>query len=358
QIIEKTGQGQPMLSRMAEMFVARLQDEQDADVVSRLAGALALIVDMWLRSGDLGVALDLMRKSERLAASGAPAARRGGEKLSEALARAGSEKMFKKLTEMLLEGSDQSSMQAAEILKRGGDRTAHYLIERLAEEENRSHRARLVALLKEMGKGTSRPFIARLEDARWFLVRNVVGILGDIGDPAVLPDLARVASHNDPRVRREVIRTVTRFGGAESEELVVSALQDEDRGVQMTAVNALATLKTKRSIGVLASLARKSGSYQNAPAEVRQEALICLGRLGTPEAFPILKEILTRKGFLGHSEPTETRVSAAKALGSVATAEARTLLSELAAKDSRQAVREAAKEALHELATPSVGQTS
>ncbi|HET9481393.1 MAG TPA: hypothetical protein VFP98_06520, partial [Candidatus Polarisedimenticolia bacterium] len=178
QLIDKTGKGLEMLPRMAELFLARLQEEQDPDVVARLAGGLAFLVDLRLRSGNLGEALALMRKVDLLASSGSPTLKERGLKLAEALGRAGSDKMFGKLAEMLLEGNDQSSREAAEILKRGGSRSANYLIERLAEEENRSHRARLVMLLKEMGKGTSAPFVSRLDDPRWFLVRNVVGILG------------------------------------------------------------------------------------------------------------------------------------------------------------------------------------
>jgi len=350
QLVEKTGKGVQLLGRIADLFFTRFQDEQDADVVARLAGGLAFLADMRLRSGDLSSALDLMRKAEQLSASPAPALKERGERLSEALSRAGNDKIFKTLTEMLLGGNDQSSMEAAEILKRGGGRSANYLIERLAEEENRSHRARLVMLLKEMGKGSSVPFISRLDDQRWFLVRNVVGILGDIGDVAIMPQLKKVALHGDPRVRREAVRTFMRFGTPESEEMIIRALGDDDRGVQITAVNALASLKGPRALGVLLDLARKSGPFENLPAEVRQEAIVGLGRLAAREAQPVLIDIISRKGFLGHAEATELRAAAARALGGLASSEVTALLKDLAAKDPRQPVREAAQEALQQKA--------
>jgi HEAT repeat protein len=289
-----------------------------------------------------------MRKAENLSASAPPALKERGEKLAEALSRAGNEKIFKSLTEMLLTGGDQASMEAAEILKRGGNRSATYLIERLAEEESRSHRARLVTLLKEMGKGSSTPFVSRLEDSRWFLVRNVVGILGDIGDPGVLPQLRKVATHNDPRVRREVVRTFARLSEPECEDLIVAALADEDRGVQITAINALATLQGDRALRVLRDIAGKAGPYQSVAPEVRQEAIMSLGKLALPAAFPVLSGIVSRKGFLGHSESTEIRVAAARALGGLGTPQAIALLKELAQKDPRQQVREAAQEGLQQ----------
>ena len=285
-LIEKTGKGQAMLGRIAEMFFTRLQDEPDADVVARLAGGLAFLADFWMRSEDLGSALDLMRKAERLGDSSVSMVKARGQRLAEALSRAGSDKVFKRLTDLLLNGSDQATLEAAEILKRGGNRSATFLIERLAEEENRSHRARLVTLLKDMGKGSSSPFVSRLEDPRWFLVRNVVGILGDIGDPGVLHDMKSVAAHGDPRVRREVVRTFARFGTPECEELIVAAVADEDRGVQITAVTALATLKGRRCMSALAEVAKKSGPFDEISTEVRLEAIASLGKVGASEAVP------------------------------------------------------------------------
>jgi len=352
QLLEKVRKGQQaMLGRIADLFYTRLQDEQDADVVARLAGGLAFLADLRLRSGEYAAALDLMRKADQLGASSASVIRQRGERLTEALSRVGSDKLFSSLTEMLLSGDEQSSIEAAEILKRGGSRSATFLIERLAEEENRAHRARLVTLLKEMGKGTSGPFLARLDDPRWFLVRNVVGILGDIGDVAALPRLRGVIQHSDPRVRREAVRTVSRFAGdagcAEMcEEMIIAALEDDDRGVQAMAIGALAATATPRRLPALLEVARRSGPHSGASLEVRQEAIAALGKLAAEEALPVLTDILTRRGLLGHQEPTELRAAAVKALACIKSAGARRLVTETAQKDPRQAVREAAAAAL------------
>lgn len=346
QLLEKSTGGSAILGHVTELFFTRLQEEQSQDVVSRLAGGLAYLTDLRLRTGELSSALELLRRAEALQASSSSALREKGEKLAEALGRIGNDRIFNKLSTLLLDGEDASSLEAAEILKRSGNRSANFLIERLAEEENRSHRARLVMLLKEMGKGSSAPFLACLEDPRWFLVRNVVGILGDIGDSSALPHVLAVAAHSDPRVRREVIRTLTRLTSSESEERIIEALRDEDRGVQITAVTALATVKGVRSAGVMFDLARRAPPYAELAPAVRIEAIACLGRSGAKEAFPVLAEILTRRGFLGPAESPEVRSAAVKALGVLGTPEALELVTGTAAKESKPAVREAAQEVL------------
>lgn len=347
QVLEKSAKGHPVLGRIADLFFARLKVETDRDVIARLTGGVAFLADLRLRSGDLGAALDLMRKTEQMTASSDAGLKERGEALTEALSRAGNDRIFAQLAGRLLEGTDKSSLEAAEILKRGGGRAANYLIERLAEEENRSHRARLVMLLKEMGKGSSAPFVSRLRDPRWFLVRNVVGILGDIGDEAALPELKTVLSHGDPRVRREVVRTLVRLGTPECEDLIITTLADEDRGVQITAAGALATMKGRRAFGVLSAIARRAAPFEEAATDLRQEAIQGLARLGKAGAVEVLSGILERRGgLLGRGEPMELRLEAVKALGEIGSSEAVKALKDLAAKDSRQAVRDAATRAL------------
>ena len=94
-----------------------------------------------LRTREAGRALALMVRADALK----------DPRLTEALERVGNDKTFDRLTDLFLTGEDRAPTDAAELLRRCGPRAAAYLIERLAQEESRPQRARLVALLKEMG---------------------------------------------------------------------------------------------------------------------------------------------------------------------------------------------------------------
>ncbi|MFQ5700371.1 MAG: HEAT repeat domain-containing protein [Acidobacteriota bacterium] len=336
QLIEKTTRCRPAASRIGHVLFERFQEEKNEEIATRLAGGLAFLIDLLLRCDHMPMALDLMRKLDSI----------DNPFLEEALGRVGSEGTFKRLCERVLKSGGRIGQDAAEILKRCGSRTASFLIESLAEEEDRSRRSRLVGLLKEMGRATPAPFLARLDDQRWYLVRNVVGILGDIGDAEILPELDRVAAHPEPRVRREVVRTYRRLATPECLERIIKALDDNDRSVQLAAVKALASLGGEKAGRVLEKVARKRKPFTRVGAEVRQEALLSLGRLGAPGAYEVMYEILTRRRLLGLSEPADMRAAAARALGRLGTPRALTLLTEMARKDPRQVVRETASEAL------------
>jgi HEAT repeat protein len=338
-----------MLGRIVEIFMARIHDEADSEVQTRIAAALAFLVDLRLRNGEMPAVLDLMRRAEALAATADRAVAERGEALCQALARVGNEKLFKEMTDRYLGGTDSTAMESAEILKRAGARAANYLIDRLADEEDRANRARLVSLLKDMNRSSYLPFTARLKDPRWFLVRNVVHILGELGDGAALPSLKEISRHEDPRVRKELVRTYTRFGTQECEDLIVEAVHDFDRAVQIAAVNALSILRGRRSAGVVLEIVRRAGPYASVDAEVREEAVAAAGRMELSEAVDPLVEIITRKGFIGFAESTTIRQQAVQALGLIGGDTAARTLKEVAKSDGKREVRDAARTAISSL---------
>lgn len=335
-LLEKTPRLRAATGRIAEILFARLASESDPEIASRLASGLAFLVDLMLREREAGRALALMVRADALK----------DPRLTESLERVGNDKTFERLTDLFLTGEDRAPVDAAELLRRCGSRAATYLIERLAQEESRPQRARLVGLLKEMGGGSPEPFLARLDDPRWFLVRNVVAILGDIGDQAIAGRLGRVAAHPEPRVRQEVISTWRRLGTPEAADRIIKALEDSDAGVQRSAVEALALLGGVRAVQTLERIASREAPYADAPAEVRLEAVLSLGRIGGAKAFEILHGILTRRSLLGPSEVVEVRTAAARALGALGTPKALSLLTEMSRKDPRRIVRDTAQEIL------------
>jgi HEAT repeat protein len=284
-----------------------------------------------------------MRRAEELAASADPAVRGRGELLQQALGRVGNPKLFEEMTDRHLQGTDSVSLEAAEVLKRAGARAVDYLVDRLASEEERGNRAQIVGLLKEMESTSSQAFTARLEDPRWFLVRNVVNIIGEMGDTSAMPALKEIRRHKDPRVRKELVRAFARLGGPECEEFLIEYTTDPDRSVQLSAVNAFGIVRGRRIAGPVLEILRRTGSYANVEPEVRLEAVHVAGRLALKAAVEPLAEMVSRKGLLGYAEPTEMRIAAVQALGAIEGDEALEALQTAAHTDGKREVRQAAE---------------
>jgi len=73
------------------------------------------------------------------------------------------------------------------------------------------------------------------DDRRWYLVRNILYILGRIGKEQSLPYIQRALNHEDLRVKREAIQALGLIGGQKAIGLLVRALTDNDVRVRCIA---------------------------------------------------------------------------------------------------------------------------
>ncbi|MBN2247088.1 MAG: HEAT repeat domain-containing protein [Coriobacteriia bacterium] len=194
-----------------------------------------------------------------------------------------------------------------------GGRTIDPLLEVLADEPDMTARKSLVDLISTLAPGHIGELGIKLNDPRWYVVRNVVSILGATRDRSVLPLLARTLRHNDVRVRRETVRAVAGVRDKLAGEMLTAALSDEDPQNVGLAARYLGTLGIQEAAPQLAAVARGEGRG-NRDTGARVEAIEALGRLGTPEAAEALRDVLRQRVFLAGGRMREVRTAAEAAL--------------------------------------------
>jgi hypothetical protein len=165
-----------------------------------------------------------------------------------------------------------------------GDLGVDVLLDALADAEDRDRRALLLAVLRQAASGHVGPVAARLEDPRWYVVRNAVTLLGSAGGPEVLDRLAQVARQGTPAVRREATRSLVLAGGPAAAPYLVDLAVNGGDEIDRLAILALAALTGPEAASALAEIARTSSSRS-----LRQEAVEVLA--GRPEADALLEEL-------------------------------------------------------------------
>ena len=205
----------------------------------------------------------------------------------------------------------------AKIMRLLGGRTIDPLLEVLADEPDMAARKGLVDLISSLAPGHVDELGVKLSDPRWYFVRNVVSILGATRDRAMLPLLARTLRHGDARVRRETIRAVAGVRGKLAEEMLIAALTDDDPQNVGLAARYLGNIGAADAVTHLASVAEGEGRG-NRDTAVRVEAIEALGRLGTPEAAAVLRDVLRQRTFLAGGRMREVRTAAEAALANLA----------------------------------------
>src|SRR4030066_1779697 len=112
------------------------------------------------------------------------------------------------------------------------------LIKLLGELKNSKARRVFCDGLSEVGKNAIELFTPFLEDRRWYLVRNIIYILGRIGKEQSLPYIQKAFNHEDIRVRREAIQALGLIGGPKAIGVLVKGLPDNDVRIRcMAAIN-------------------------------------------------------------------------------------------------------------------------
>lgn len=157
------------------------------------------------------------------------------------------------------------------------------LLDELVEAKHRGTRRAIMDRLVKLGAGIC-PYVAeRLDDRRWYVARNMVALLREAGCGTGQLSLDPLRSHEDARVRREVLQLDLETGDRRDEALT-AALRDTDRNVLRSALQAARTRLPAAAVTVLASRVMES-TY---PPEFRVMSLFLLGRSASPQALETL----------------------------------------------------------------------
>jgi hypothetical protein len=170
------------------------------------------------------------------------------------------------------------------------------LLDRLAEEPSLTIRRFLLETLSAMAPQAKEQIIRRIYDRRWYFIRNLLVILRSSGDPTVLPLIRNLRTHEHPRVREEVLKTLFIFKDPEAERFLLDDLRSLDLENRRNAVQ-IAEMSQSPSVFRLLLEILDNSPLNGAEGELRQMAVRTLGKIGNPAALPHLERVLRAKSF-------------------------------------------------------------
>ena len=143
----------------------------------------------------------------------------------------------------LVTGPRERRAQIAHLCALLGAAAVDPLIALLAQSPDRGIRRAACDILCRIGAPALPALAIQLErpDLPWYLLRNLLFILGTIGQPVPV-DVRAFLRHADPRIREEAVQALGRIHGRDAEGALVGALQDAHPRVRARAVMALASL--------------------------------------------------------------------------------------------------------------------
>lgn len=222
--------------------------------------------------------------------------------------------------------------------KLAGSTGISYLIDLLADEEDQKVRSRLInAIVSFSGELISSEVERRMSDPRWFVVRNMVTIVGKLNSAELPEFLERAAVHPDPRVPKELIKILYKGNSKSQLPLILLLMQHPDKNIRIQAVH-LVTMQANS--GAIPALVDLLNSGAPAESDLRTACLQALLKLRSLEGLVPAATLLDRKP--SSKVEIAERNAAVRLLGELAREQMRSVLEKTAQTDPHPETRSVA----------------
>ena len=187
-----------------------------------------------------------------------------------------------------------------------------------------------------------------LSDRRWYVVRNIVHILGWIGGTATVGLLRTALKHPEPRVRYEVVAALGQVEPAAARPVLLKALEGADTRLFCAVLH---QLSAQRDPGVARLLLGylQHEAFEQRPGEERRAIYSTLSAVAGDEVVPELEAELLKGNWFARGQEAH-RQSVARVLARIGGPAARLVL-ERGAVSKRGPVRKACEDALTGMAS-------
>ncbi len=307
--------------RKCQVLLAMLDEEDDDKCYSTVSDSLAGVLPELLSQQQFVMAERVLRIFKDHSTEEGGKSEEQREKAEEIFTQFYEQQTVRNLVRDSLDLAEEDAEAIQRLLKLGGRGIVSGLLETLAREEDRRVRQRLVQMLAEMGGDILEDVMEHLADERWYFVRNLVLIIGEVSDPRFIPHLKATLAHEDPRVRSETLLALMNMQDEGVANLFITATYDSDLEVRLVATHLLGSPERSKGRTRLEDLLRLS-NWRGQNTDVIRTAAIALGQLGDPSSIAPLKAILGRKPWLFRKRRKGSHKAAAWAVAKLEGADA------------------------------------
>jgi hypothetical protein len=213
----------------------------------------------------------------------------------------------------------------------------------LAESQQRRTRRLIAEGIADRCRQNPERLAPYLADRRWYVVRNVVHILGWIGGDAIVPLLQQAMRHPESRVRQEVVATLGQVEPRLARPLLFRLIENADTRMFCAVLHQLSAERHAATARMLMGH-MLDPSFEQRPVEEKRAIYGALAATAGDESLPELEAELLKGNWFSRTQENH-RQSVARVIARIGTPGARTLL-ERGLMSRRGPVRTACEQAL------------
>jgi HEAT repeat protein len=224
-----------------------------------------------------------------------------------------------------------------------GEASLDWLTLTLSESQARMTRQLVAEAITLQAQRNPARLAPWLNDPRWYVVRNVVHILGWVGGAGIVPLLASAVRYPDPRVTAEVVRALQGIELRLARPVLIKALEGADTKLFCLILHQLSAARDPAVARYVTAFLAQERFLQR-PVEERRAVYAAVASTGGDEVVPDLEKEINGGNWFDREQEVH-RHAVARCLARIGTPRAQAAL-EAGAQSRRAPVRQACTAAL------------
>jgi HEAT repeat protein len=224
-----------------------------------------------------------------------------------------------------------------------GEASLDWLTLTLSESQARMTRQLVAEAITVQAQRNPARLAPWLNDPRWYVVRNVVHILGWVGGAGIVPLLASAVRYPDPRVAAEVVRALEGIELRLARPVLIKALEGADTKLFCLILHQLSAARDPAVARYVTAFLAQDRFLQR-PVEERRAVYAAVASTGGDEVVPELEKEINGGNWFDREQEVH-RHAVARCLARIGTPRAQAAL-EAGAQSRRAPVRQACTAAL------------
>lgn len=241
---------------------------------------------------------------------------------------------------LLQRGDSVWAKSSATLLRFAAPTSIESVFNHLIHERDARNRLALIRLIGQLGTASIDVAYKYLKDERWYVVRNICGVLAELKDPDLADHIVPALEHHDPRVQQAALKALIRSRTVRAAPVMANSLLKLAPNILDEALDELMFLRHVKTIegletfiygaGINVAASKKAIQVLNAidveealealamilrnetvDIVVRRSALHALSNNRSEEAVALLKEFAKTHGPLAQEAGSALKKAAA-----------------------------------------------
>jgi HEAT repeat protein len=341
---------QDYVGQLIDILVSILALDDDEESFLEVLQILDEIVVTSFRQGRYGRAVEVVKRLVPLVAPASSISERSRELVRVVWTQLGSWERVSVLQEALNQRGTWDGEELAAYLRLLPPSSVSALVTLLERIQTAKGRRIVCEVLVLHGRQEIETLLRVLPSAPWYLARNLIYVLGSLGDERALPALEAAMRQPEVRIRKEALKAMEVIGGSRVSEMMPRWLDDPDESVRLLVLKGARRFASAMLLNGLSAMIADKRFVRRSETEQR-EVFETLADIGSDAVLPVFKPLLVQKRswswrpLEAHDSRARYAVAAVRRIG---TSAAVALLRDAVAS-TRGQVRDEARRALREL---------